>query len=136
MLLSGRPLTDVQSVNSFRDATEISINKGDAVSLYIQLVDLEQNLAKHAFSPPGLRYIPVAGATLQVQFQNIDDAKVFTRMASNPFPDDRSIWRFSILATDPIDSTQNVKCTLTEGVVVRSFFLPALIRSCAADLRD
>jgi hypothetical protein len=128
MLLSARPLADASSVNSFRYADTLGANQGDAGYLYFQLVDLEQNLSSHGFSPPGQRYVPAAGATLAVQFLNIDAARQFTRFAATPFAEDRSIWRVAILASDPLDATQSLKMVLTEGSVIRSFRLQGVLR--------
>ena len=108
------PLIDTQSVNDFVYATEISATAGDAVDLYFQLSDSEKNSPSQGFLPGGLRYMPVAGSTLVVTFKNIDDAKVVTRYASQPFAADPSIWMVSVLPTDPIKGTVTCKFQLTE----------------------
>ncbi len=70
------------------------------------------------------RYIPLAGATATVEFQNINDAKAFSRAASNPFvADDRSIFKVNILASDPLVGTVSLKIRLIEGASVRTFTL-------------
>lgn len=137
MLLSARVISDFQSVNSFRYATEAVINEGDATSFYFQLVDLDQLLQEHGYEPAGLRYVPPAGSTVTVQFQNLDAARQFTRGAVAATADDRSLWRVPILATDPLSGTQALKVTVVEPgppPVVRSFFLPAALLVRATNL--
>jgi hypothetical protein len=101
--------------------------KGNPKDVYLRLVDSDQRPLTAGFNPPGLRYIPATGATLTVEFTNLDDAKVITRAASNPFSDDRSIWLVSVLATDGIEGTVSLKLTLTEGAEVRTIFVKAAI---------
>ncbi len=130
MLLTARVLTNVVSVNSFDPATELTINQGDAGYFYLQLLDGEQWVNSFGFKPSGLRYIPTAGATMTVQFQNVDATKQFTRAATLAFSaDDRSIWRVPLLASDPVSGTQSLKIVLQEGSVIRSFTMQGAIRS-------
>lgn len=134
MLLSARAIADAQSINGFRYATEVTLNRGDAGTFSFQLVDLDQMLPQHGYNPPGLRYIPADGATVTVQFQNLDAAKQFSRVATNPFPGDKSIFRVAILGSDPLDGTQSLKITLIEGAVVRSFLLRGILRVGSTEL--
>lgn len=127
MKLSARPLIDVQGKNDFIPATEMEIFKGDATTFYFQLLDMEKNLAAHGWNPPGLRYIPAAGATLNVTFLSVDTAKQFLRAATKPFAEDTSIWAVSILASDPLVGTVAMKLALTESGVTRTAFLPAAL---------
>lgn len=106
-----QPLVDVSNVNDFRYATEIQSTAGDAVDLYFQLIDKDK---RPECQTKGLRYVPPATSTLSVVFKNIDDSKVVTRFASQPFAQDPSIWKVSVLATDPVAGTVNMKFTLTE----------------------
>lgn len=130
MKLSARILTDVQSVNSFTYNTEQGAWKGDSIFVYFQLVDMDKNLAQYGFNPSGLRYNPPATSTVTVTFLNIDSAKQFSRQAVQPFPQDASIWRVSILATDPVDATQQLKFQVLEpGSIQRTFVLNAAICS-------
>lgn len=128
MVLSARFLEDVASANIFRYTTATKWTQGDAVSVYIQLIDASLDRAEQYFNPPGRRYVPLAGATLTVTFQNIDDAKKVMKVASQPFPaDDRSIWVIPILATDPISAgsvimtlSLNESGKVTTGIIVGS----------------
>jgi hypothetical protein len=119
MLLSARFLNDVANVNSFEYAQVGQFTKGEATSIYFQLIDESLDGALKGFAPAGRRYVPATGATLSVVVNSIDDAKKITRVATNPFPDDRSIWKLDFLATDTISGTATLQLTLTEGSVVR-----------------
>lgn len=118
MHLSARVLKDVQSVNSFEADTELSWTEGDTLDIHLQLIDVSLDRALQGFQPEGRRYVPAAGATLSCVIENIDDAKKITRLASQPFANDGSIWRLSILATDVIRGTPQLRLTLTEGTKV------------------
>jgi len=106
-----QPLRDVSNVNDFRYATEIESVAGDATDLYFQLMDSDK---RPTCQSSGLRYMPPALSTLSVTFRNIDNAKVVTRYASQPFAQDPSIWKVSVLSTDPVAGTVNIKFVLTE----------------------
>ena len=128
-MLSARPLVNVFGVNSFDVAQSVAVNKGDAFTFDFQVIDKDQWPAHQAYNPSGLRYIPDTGATLSVEVININPANSFTRVCSNPFAGDRSIWRASFLSTDPIPAgTVSIKFVLTEGPLVRSFALAGILR--------
>lgn len=118
MLLSARPLKDCVGVNSFEPATELEWTEGDTVDLFFQLIDSQLDKPEQGFSPAGRRYVPAAGATLSCVLENIDDAKQLTRLATQPFANDGSIWKLSILGTDSIRGTPQLRLTLTEGAKV------------------
>ena len=114
MKLKITPLIDAMGVNDFVYATEIQSTVGTPIDLYFQLFDAEKNLSSHGWNPDGLRYMPPVNSTLQVIFQNVDDLGVINRFASQPFPQDPSIWKVTVLATDPIQGTVNMRFILTE----------------------
>jgi len=114
VLLSCRFLNDVQSVNSFEPAAQIEFSAGDSQVLFLQLIDSSLDRADQGFSPAGRRYVPPAGTTMAVTFANIDDAKKFTRSASQPYAQDPSIWSVPILGTDGLRGTVNLSLVLTE----------------------
>ncbi len=127
MQLSARILQNVASINQYRYATEVRTFVGQALDVTIQLADLDQNPSCEGFHPAGLRYVPQAGATMTVAFRNLDAAKAFPRVAVQPFAQDPSIWRVSILASDPLRGTVDLRVTLTEGGAGRTFLLPAAV---------
>ena len=119
MILSAIMLNDVTSVNSWEFADSGQFTKGDTASVYFRLIDSTLDTSVRGFEPAGRRYIPATGATLQVVVNSIDDLKKITRIAVNPFPDDRSIWKLDFISSDTISGTANLQLTLTEGAVVR-----------------
>jgi hypothetical protein len=127
MNLGARLLTAVGSVNVFGYTTEVEATSGDAFDVYLQLIDRDQLKADAGFTPSGQRYMPAVGATLQVTMPNLDSSKVVTRMATQPFAQDASIWKFSVLSTDPLDSTASLKLVLNESGVIRTAFLQAVL---------
>jgi hypothetical protein len=125
--LALRPLEDVQSVNDFEYATEVHAGRGDQFDFYFQLVDLEKMRAREGVTPPGLRYVPASGATLMATFLNVRAASEFSRPATQPFAQDPSIWRLSILSTDPLLATVQLRLRLTEGSSIRTVVADAII---------
>jgi len=118
MLLSARPLKDVNGVNSFEVSTQAEWTQGDTTYFYFQLIDSSLDLSNQGFNPAGRRYVPAAGATLQVIMESVDDAIKVTRYATQPFAQDGSIWRLQILATDQLVGSPQLRFVLTEGAVV------------------
>lgn len=125
MLLNIRPLNNVATVNSFEVSDSIEIYEGDAQDIYFQLIDAKADLAHHGFNPPGRRYMPPDGSTLTVKFVNIDDTKVINRVATQPFSQDPSIFKISVLSSDPFAGTVSMNLTLTEPTrVLHATFAP------------
>lgn len=114
MLLSARMLNDVANVNSFENADQASWYQGDATVMYIQLVDSSLDTDMKGFSPSGRRYMAPLTSTLTVQLQNLDNSKVLSRQAVQPFPEDASIWSIQILSTDVIQGSPQMLLTLVE----------------------
>lgn len=114
MQLSVRMLQNVANVNSFDWATQVEATEGDAYDVYFQLVDATRDRAVNGFKPAGRRFVPEAGATMSVKLDNIDDDIALTRVATQPFATDPSIWKFSVLNTDTIRGTCALQITLTE----------------------
>jgi hypothetical protein len=118
MILSAQMLDNVASVNSFEATEAVCFVESDPQDVYLQLVDL----TKH------FRYMPAAGATLQVVVDNIDDGKKITRFATQPFSQDPSIWKLTIMASDSVRGTVNLRLTLTEGSAIRRGQVQAALR--------
>lgn len=130
MLLSARILNAVSGVNSFEIAESAQFSQGDTLTLYFQLLDASLDTSSKGFDPPGRRYIPATGATLQCTLTNIDDAKQVSRYATAAFPaDDRSVWALSVLASDGISGTSDLVFKLTEGSIVTNGRLVAAVRA-------
>jgi len=119
MFLDGSMLVNVQSVNSFQRANQVSVRSGNPGTLYLQLTDGDQTDANGI----SLRYMPNAGATMTITVDNISGTNnLINRVASQPFTQDPSIWSVSILSTDVLRNG-NLLGTLTEGSTVRTFVI-------------
>lgn len=127
MQLSARILKDVQGVNSFDYAEAAEFTEGDTPVIYFQILDLGKDSGLRGFMPAGRRYMPAAGATLQITLDNTDDAKKFVRAATQPFATDPSIWRIETLTTDKLRGTIAMRLLLTEGSVITRGSLKAAI---------
>lgn len=127
MLLSARPLKDVANVNSFEWTTTAEFTAGDAGNFYFQLIDRSLDLSNQGFSPSGRRYMPAAGATLSCKIMSINDAITVTRVATQPFANDPSIWALPLLTTDLLNGSYSMRMTLTEGSVVKHGFADLVI---------
>lgn len=115
MLLSARILTNVGSVNVYEYADVAEFTEGDAPTIYFQLIDASQD---RTCRPPGRRFMPASGATLQCVVHHIDDAKKITRFATQPYASDPSIWKLVLTTADQTRGTADLLLTLTEGSVV------------------
>lgn len=134
MLLSARMLDSVGSVNNFDYVDQVSFTQGDTVDVYFQLIDVTQDKVAQQFKPAGRRYMPTAGAVLQVTLDNIDDDVKIVRAASQPYALDPSIWKVSLLATDSIRGTVNLGLRLSEGARVTTGRAEAAISIASQEL--
>lgn len=128
MLLSARMLKDVANVNSYEYDSQISWTEGDTLTLYFQLVDAALDTNREGYQPGGRRFVPAAAATLQVVVDSIDDAKKVTRLATQPFANDGSIWALQIMATDKVRGSPQLRLTLTQSGVVTSGIVKSAIK--------
>lgn len=133
MILSARFLNSVGSVNDYCYMQQVQFTEGDQLDVYLQLIDAAKMNTADGWKPAGLRYMPAAGATLSVTVDNIDDAKKVTRAATQPFPLDPSIWKFTVMATDVIRGTQNLKLSLSQGGVLTRGLVKAAVRVQSAN---
>lgn len=115
MLLSARLLNNVTNVNSYDTGLQVQFTEGDQLTVYLQLIDLAKDPDARPLT--GRRYVPASGSTLQITLKSNDTAKTITKVASNPFSGDLSIWSFPILSSDQIKGTWTLLLTLTEGAV-------------------
>jgi hypothetical protein len=106
-------LNNVANINRYEEVSSLTVSRGNATTIYLQLVDLDQVLPNGRYR----RYIPVALATAEMAQRHIDSTKCHTRVIVNPFAEDRSIWALPILATDSLP-TNGIEINLTEAGVV------------------
>ena len=119
MILGARFLANVCSVNAYDLVDRVEITEGEAVNVYLQLVDTTKFKASQGYNPSGLRYVPTSGSTLELRVDNLDAAKTITRFATQPYPTtDPSIWCLAILASDGLHGgTAGLKLVLSYGSV-------------------
>lgn len=95
----------VSDVNHFSEVEVIELIRGNPYSLYFRVVQPNKD---------SLRYVPAASSTGLVKFKHTNDAKKINRAATNPFPEDRSIWKIDLLPTDEIQF-DSMTFQLTDG---------------------
>jgi len=147
-LLSAKPIINFCGVNLFTWANQWTINSGDPVTLYFQLIDTSQAVASNNAVGFGLFYgTPFTGVTgvgptgintgatagtrwllgtkgqqysVKVTFPSIDSNQVITVNATQASPYDSSIWVVSIPANQAI-AGGNVQFAVTDGNSVYRF---------------
>lgn len=89
-----RLLDDVCNVNDFKEVDELSIRAGEAADIYLELKTVDSDGEEIRYMPQG------TGLVVTVKFRHLDSNKVITRVASQPFADDKSIYKISIAANE------------------------------------
>lgn len=112
MKLGFRVLDQVQDVNHLKKVETLEIVRGNATTLYLQLVSIIGNGVGE--EDEELRYMPNTPATLCVEFHNLDGCLCRHRQATQPFPQDTSIWAVPIMTHDVLQFN-SINATLTEG---------------------
>lgn len=117
MRLNVKILKNVANVNHWQYANQASLQEGQSNEIYVQLVDYDMiagNDKSVSLPENPLRYIPQGTVvTLQATFPSINDAEQFTINGTQPFADDKSIWKFSLTANQ-LPRSGNFKLVLTE----------------------
>jgi len=119
MLLSARPMTDVQGVNAFAYTPTVEMTQGNSTDVYFQLTDASVDLPTSGANPPGRRFCPSPVATVQIIFKSIDNAVTVKRFAAPAFPtQDLSVWKVTIFPTDNLLGTYVMFIRITDGSTV------------------
>lgn len=125
-LLGCRFLLSLANVNSYRPAERLTFYEGDSATIYLQLVDQNTGEAECG-QPPFRRYVPAAGSALRVTLRNLDSAIQATKVATQPFPGDASIWSFAVIPSDQLRGTVSLGLDLLEsGLHLHSSVQPAI----------
>ena len=112
MRLGIQMLNNSSSLNNLIVQNQTQINPGESTTVYFQLVDLDQKNG----NCPAPRYIPAAGAIVQIQLTSVDTAKNIIKFATQPFPQDTSIFSFNLSASETqYGAGVNMKVTLNES---------------------
>jgi len=132
MRLSAKILKNVVDINHWQQANQAHISEGQSNDVYIQLVDLDWSTKSSpeqsvAFPQYPVRYISQAASiSVKGKFLNIDDAQEFEVVATQPFTDDKSIFKISLTSTQ-IPSAGNMIIVVTEDGVEKSFVIKQAI---------
>jgi len=137
MRLSAKPIITWGDVNNYDFGNQWIVNSGDPLTLYFQLVDVDQAIQGNGqgfgiFSgitplgtTAGLRYMVGVGSsnnpyTVKVTFPSLDNSQQITLTATQSDPNDSSIWQVSVPANQAIGGG-NVQFAVYEGNNVRRF---------------
>lgn len=112
MRLGGQVISIFCNINDFEYVSPLQMNEGNATRIYIQLVDLNRKLCADLNGTYYMRYMPVAGATLKVTIDSIDDDAIIEKNASQ-VTGDASLFYFDIYANEVLGSG-NLHLALTE----------------------
>jgi len=97
-------------------ANQTVIAPGETVTVYFQMVDLDRVHGTNFYQ----RYVPASGATISAKLTSLDTSKNITKIPSNPFADDRSVFSFSLSSAETqLAAGVNLSVTLTEGANIK-----------------
>lgn len=122
----------LESVNNFNDFIEVSkfehVN-GNQQDLYFRLI---QKKAVDSGDFNDLRWLPTDLATVSVNFDSLDSAKVINRAATMVYPDDdRSVFKVTLLPGDLLNGS--MKVVLTDGGLTETLLLDGRLVASGTD---
>jgi hypothetical protein len=126
MRINAKIIKNVNNVNSWVFANQAFMTQDQANTMYIQIVDLDQSSdpsveKSQSFPQFPVRYIPQGTSVgIEATFPALEDDEKFTITGTQPFAQDRSIWRFDLSAVQ-VPSSGNVDFKLTEDGSSKSF---------------
>ena len=116
MRLNAKIIKNVANVNNWKYANQASVQEGQVNEIYVQLVDLDMvpGADKSVALPENpMRYLPQGTViALEATFPSIDDAAELIVAATQPFSDDKSIWKIT-LSSAQLPKSGNFKLKLT-----------------------
>jgi len=135
--LAAKMLKNVANVNNWQYANQAYVQAGQPNTVYFQIVDLDKlpGVELSSVLPDfPLRYMSTATAlAVEATFPSLDDDTVLIKAASQPFPQDLSIWQVSLASTEtPSSGTFTIK--LTEDGVDR--YLKSIAGVSVTSLND
>lgn len=111
MQLSVKMLNSSSSLNSLMYQNQTFVSSGETKTIYFQLIDLDMSNGNCS-----QRFIPTSAATVSVNFISLDIAKNISKIASNPFADDRSIWAITLNSSETASlAGVNMNVTVVDG---------------------
>lgn len=124
MRLNAKILKNVANVNHFEYASEAHVQEGQTNTIYLKLIDLDKDLGDGSY----LRYLSQATVIgVEITFPSIDDSQIITITGSQPYTDDKSIWKFD-LASNQLPNSGAINIKLTEDGVDKFFVVKAAIQ--------
>ena len=119
MRLTAIILENVANINNYDIVSEATLSDSGPNSFHIQIV----NLSKHE-----IRYITQASSySVTALFDDINDAEEFEISATQPFADDKSIWKISFSSSQiPNSGTFVIKLT-EDGIDTKFKVVQSLI---------
>lgn len=125
MKLGAIILDETSLLNDLKPKNQAEIIPGETAVVIFQLID---QLKVSSDSKWGQRYIPASGATLEATIKSLNSANTIVKGATQPFPDDKSIWQFTLTSAETQSMGGiNMTLTLTEGASVRKALMNNVI---------
>lgn len=131
MRLNAKIIKNVSNVNHWEYADSAYLQEGQINDFYFQLVDLEKihsNEKSKALPDFPLRYIPQGTVvSVSVTFPDLNPDSQFVIAASQPFVDDKSIFKVTLGSTQ-LPNSGAIQIALTEDGNTRTFLLKNAIK--------
>ena len=119
MYLTIKMLENVANINNYDMVDQAIVFEGQVNSIYFQLFNKSKDL----------RYMSQASSIeVSLIFPSIDDAKEIEIVASNPFPDDKSIYKID-LTSSQLPNSGGVILKVIEDGVERKFKVDQVIEA-------
>jgi hypothetical protein len=104
------------TLNSLKYINNAQFTPGETGDVMFQLVDLDTPTGTNTWA----RYMPTDAATVQATMTSNNSANTISKIASQAFPLDNSIWKFSLSSTDTTKlAGVNMKVSMTDGATVK-----------------
>ena len=116
MRLGIRMLSNSSTLNNLFYENQVQVLPGETATVMFQLIDESKASDKNQL---GHRYIPASGSALTALITGLYTADT-TKVCTQPFPLDPSIWQFTLSSTDTNTmSGVNIQFNLVEGVNIK-----------------
>lgn len=137
MRLNAKMIKNVSNLNHWEYTDSVYIREGQVNEFYFQLVDLDKIHPKEkskVLPDFPLRYISEATSiTLNVTFPSVNPDNVFSVTASQPFSNDKSIFKVTLLSSE-VPNSGSIEISLDEDGVVKNFIVLNALRVESNDI--
>ena len=118
MRLGIQMLDSISTLNDLKFRNQIDILPGETSTVMFQLTNADA----------GMRYMPGTGSSVGIVIKSVNKAFTLTKAATQPFPQDLSIWSFNLNATETGSMAGvNMFVTLTDGASVKKAVAQSVI---------